>query len=184
MSFVDIEEYMKKDRDERRSHLDLEEPCVEIGGDSRQFRSHLAFHLGTTLPRGMRVHLCHACNNDRCANPKHHYWGNPSDNLIDQYEAGTRKSAWEYKVANHGLEKAREMQRKLASKAGKVGGGHNKLSKAEIAHRRKIIIECQPHRYGWVARASKALGVSHTHVRRLVKEEMSDLKTFQRKKSV
>jgi hypothetical protein len=183
MSFVDIEEYMKKDRDERRSHLDLEEPCIEIGGDSRQFRSHLAFHLGTTIPKGMRVHLCHACNNDRCANPKHHYWGSPRDNVVDQFERGTRIDIWDAMVKKHGSEKASAIRRESARKGGLAGGGHSKLSKAEIARRRKIIIECQPQRYGWVSRASKALGVSHTHVRRLVEEEMSDLKTYKRSKS-
>lgn len=180
MKFTDIKDYMKRGRDERRSHLDLDDPCIEIGGDSRQFRSHLAFHLGTTIPKGMRVYLCHACNNDGCANPKHHYWGSPTDNLVDQYECSNRQSVWEIRVAKHGIEGATAQQREAARKGGQAGGGKNKLTAAEIQDRRRVILECEPEKYGWIGRAARALGVSHTHIRRLVEEEMSDLKTYKR----
>ena len=172
---------MKRGRDERRSHLDLDDPCIEIGGDSREFRSHLAFHLGTTIPKGRGVYLCHACNNGGCANPKHHYWGSPTDNIIDQYECGTRsRCIWDAMVKKYGIEKATAMQREAARKGGQAGGGKKKLTAAEIQHRRQVILECEPEKYGWINRASKVLGVSHTHVRRLVEEEMSDLKTYKR----
>ena len=180
MKFIDIKGYMKRERDERRSHLDLDDPCVEIGGDSRQFRSHLAFYLGTTIPSGTKVYLCHACNNGKCANPRHHYWGSPTDNVVDQWECGNRQSVWEIRVAKHGIEKASEMQRKAAKKGGLAGGGKNKLTNAEIQNRRRIILECEPEKYGWISRAAKVLEVSHTHVRRLVEKEMSDLKTYKR----
>jgi hypothetical protein len=180
MKFIDIKDYMKRERDERRSHLDLDDPCIEIGGDSRQFRSHLAFHLGTTIPKGKSVNLCHACNNDKCANPKHHYWGSHGDNIIDQYECGARVPIWNTMIEKYGIEKASAMQRKAGRKGGLSGGGKNKLTAAEIQDRRQIILECEPEKYGWIGRAAKALGVSHTHVRRLVEEEMSDLKTYKR----
>ena len=181
MKFTDIEEYMKKDREERRSHLKLDESCLEIGGDSRQFRSHLAFHLSTTLPKGHKILLCHACNNDKCANPVHHYWGSPRDNVYDQIENGTHTSIWNRSVAKHGLQKAKNIQSEAAKKGGKAGGGHNKLEQSEVDLRRKLIVECHPEKYGWVARASNVLGISHTHVRRLVEQEMPDLKTYKRK---
>lgn len=81
--FIPIEEYMKRTKPERQQHLLLNEPCIEIGGTSSRFRGLLAHSLGTTLPSGCKIHLCHACNNGKCSNPNHLYWGTAKENQDD-----------------------------------------------------------------------------------------------------
>jgi len=180
--FIEIEKYIKKSRDERRSHLDLGTDCIEIGGDSREFRSHLAFYLGTTLPSGHLAYLCHACNNSRCANPKHHYWGTPKDNAYDQIEAGNRVSPWESMVKKFGIEKSKQMMSENAKKAGHAGGGSNKIKSSLIEKRREGILKIDPQSYGWVTRASKELGLSHSQIKRFVDEHMQDVQVYRRSK--
>lgn len=88
-----VEEYIKqKSREERRVHLKLEEKCIERGGDSRNHRGVLVVFLNSNFPVGKYVHLCHACNNGKCSNPVHLYWGTNSDNIKDAYECGNRKA--------------------------------------------------------------------------------------------
>lgn len=70
----DIKEFIKESREVRRAHLQLEEPCCERGGNSTNHKGVLAQYLDTTIPSG-RILLCHACNNEKCSNPKHLYWG-------------------------------------------------------------------------------------------------------------
>jgi hypothetical protein len=81
--FRDIYEYLKLPKEVRRTHLNLAEACVEIGGRSDQFRGLLAHFLKTTIPFGKQFHLCHACNNGACSNPSHMYWGTNKDNFED-----------------------------------------------------------------------------------------------------
>ena len=80
---IDIKVYMEKSKVERQGHLKIEDPCVEVGGKSGDFRGLLAFYLGTTIPSGRKVHLCHACNNAKCSNPVHLYWGTGKENMAD-----------------------------------------------------------------------------------------------------
>jgi hypothetical protein len=86
--FVDIYEYMSKSKQERQVHLALTEPCILIGGFSKEYRALLAHYLGTTLPSGKSIHLAHACHNDGCSNPKHLYWATMSENMKDAYANG------------------------------------------------------------------------------------------------
>lgn len=81
--FTLIEEYMLRSKQDRQLHLDLDAPCICIGGNSIQCRLLLAHTLRTTVPKGMKVHLCHACNNGACSNPKHLYWGTARENQED-----------------------------------------------------------------------------------------------------
>ena len=81
--FVDIKDYMLKTKVERTNHIRLDEPCIEIGGNSVHFRGLLAYLLKTTLPAGNKVNLCHACNNGNCSNPAHLYWGTSKENQDD-----------------------------------------------------------------------------------------------------
>lgn len=67
------------------AHVDLTEPCYEIGGNSTQYKAALAHKLDTSIPRG-RIVLCHACNNGACSNLNHLYWGTDSDNARDRVE--------------------------------------------------------------------------------------------------
>ncbi len=129
-----INEYIKKDRDERRLHLDLSEPCCERGGNSTVHKGVLAQYLTTTIPSG-RILLCHACNNGNCSNPKHLYWGTDKDNHIDAKECGTYKNPWERLVEKYGLEQAKKMQARGNKSA---GGKALKGSKKTEEHKKKI----------------------------------------------
>lgn len=88
--FIPIADYILRPKAERQAHLNLEEACVEIGGRSTNYRGLLAHHLGTTIPKGMKIHLCHACNNEKCSNPRHLYWGTAGENMDD---SGVQKIA-------------------------------------------------------------------------------------------
>jgi hypothetical protein len=81
--FILIEEYIQQDKPDRQKHLELTEDCIEIGTNSQQCRALLAHYVKTTVPRGYKIHLCHACNNDKCSNPKHLYWGTARENNLD-----------------------------------------------------------------------------------------------------
>ena len=65
---LNINEYITKPINERKTHLRLGEPCCERGGNSTNHKGVLAEYLDTTIPKG-RILLCHACNNPNCSNP-------------------------------------------------------------------------------------------------------------------
>jgi hypothetical protein len=91
--FESIDTHILKSKTERQSHLNLLEDCIEIGGrESREFRGLLAHYLKTTIPTGMKIYCCHACNNDKCSNPKHLYWGTAGENNQDAYDCGANIS--------------------------------------------------------------------------------------------
>lgn len=114
-----ISEYMLKSLDERKSHLDLTQPCVERGGHRNNFRGVLAEFLNTEFPTGMKVHLCHACNNgNKCSNPRHLYWGTAAENTRDQIENGTHKNLAERTREKMGDEYAAFMK-EVARKGGR-----------------------------------------------------------------
>lgn len=160
--FQNIEEYIKKSRDDRRSHLRLHESCVEIGGNSKEFRGLLAHHLKTTIPRNINIHLCHACHNGKCSNINHLYWGTNVDNSKDQFDNG-RCSIWESTVRKYGLEEAHK-RRRLAQQ--RRTDERSKLTSQEIERRKHIIESCRLKKRGWLTRASNELGISHTSVKR------------------
>ena len=76
------------DKQHRQSHLDLTESCIERGGNSTNHKGVLAQYLNTTIPYGRKYLLCHACNNEKCSNPKHLYWGSPKENVEDAIKNG------------------------------------------------------------------------------------------------
>lgn len=87
----DIREYIKLSKEERQKHLKLQDNCVEIGGYSTQFKALLAHYLKTTLPSNGtkdKILLCHACNNEKCSNPNHLYWGTYQENFFDAKNNG------------------------------------------------------------------------------------------------
>ena len=81
-----IENFTKHDR---QKHLDLLDECFERGGTSTNHKGVLAQYLNTDIPYGTKHLLCHACNNSKCSNPKHLYWGTPKENVEDSINAGT-----------------------------------------------------------------------------------------------
>lgn len=118
--FQDITEYMLKSRDERRDHLKLDETCIEIGGNSQRCQGLLAHHLKTTMPMGKGYHLCHACNNAKCSNVNHLYWGTPRDNHLDQVDAGTYESLTTRTRRKMGEEAYKEYIKETSRKGGKA----------------------------------------------------------------
>lgn len=161
---IEINEYIKLSREDRRNHLDLSLPCKEIGGCSTHFKGILAFELNTTIPSKRNIYLCHACNNEKCCNPKHLYWGTPKDNMIDQKENAGYYTLPEKIVRKHG----KEFLINLGKKLGKNHGGSNKLTEIQ---REKYLIVFRKYekKYGWISSAARELNVSRTTVRRIYK---------------
>lgn len=104
----DIYQYILLSKKERQAHLRLEEPCLTQGKvTSLELRPLLAFVLNTTMPEGITIHCCHACNNSKCRNPYHLYWGTPKENRADSIECGrSPASIWQKTVDKHGIEAA------------------------------------------------------------------------------
>lgn len=131
---IDIFEFITRSREERRKHLQLDEACIERGGNSTVHKGVLAQFMDTSIPSG-RILLCHACNNSKCSNPKHLYWGTDYDNIIiDGTEFKTHSSPWERRVARYGYEKACAMN----SRVGNTYGAGNKGKPLSEEHRKKI----------------------------------------------
>jgi len=131
-----ILEFIKRSREERRSHLALDETCCERGGNSTNHKGVLAQYLNTTIPSG-RIILCHACHNAKCSNPRHLYWGTDKENIgIDAVESGVHKGAWYHMVAKHGYDAACRMNsRKMVGNTNAAG---NKGKPKSKEHKRKI----------------------------------------------
>ena len=131
---INITEFITRSRDERRAHLNIEELCCERGGNSTNHKGVLAQYLDTTIPSG-RILLCHACNNSKCSNPKHLYWGTDYDNIvIDGKEFGTHKNPFDRRVEKYGYEKACAMN----SRVGNTFGSGNKGKPKSEEHKAKI----------------------------------------------
>lgn len=128
-----LSEFITKNRNERRAHLNLSEPCLERGGNSTNHKGVLAQFLNTNIPTG-RILLCHACHNGKCSNPKHLYWGTDRDNLEDAKENGTYKSPWDYMVERYGYETACKMN----SMPGNTHGAGNKGKPKSEEHKKNI----------------------------------------------
>jgi hypothetical protein len=135
ISMEDINEYIKKPYTERTSHLELDTECVEVGGNSTSFKGLLSYVLGVTIPSSSKILLCHKCHNGKCSNPKHLYYGTPKENIKDQIENGTFRTAWERMVEKYGYEEACKMN----SKGNKSAGGlANKGKPKSEEHKRRI----------------------------------------------
>lgn len=131
-----IEDFMLKTKDERQAHLKLDEPCLERGGASMYLKGLLAHLMGTTIPSGKKIHVCHACHNGACSNPNHIYWGTSSENKYDA-DGNGGTTLWERMVAKYGLEAATEMQRRSSAHASKAGHGNQGTTKSQ-EHKDKI----------------------------------------------
>lgn len=112
-------ELIKESKEHRQSHLVLSEPCLERGGISTNHKGILAEFLCTDIPYRMPL-LLHACNNDKCSNPRHLYWGTYEENVKDAIEAGTRYVPPKGSVIKLSEEQRKEIGLKIsASKKGK-----------------------------------------------------------------
>ena len=133
-----IEEYITQSKADRQKHIDLTDPCVERGGPqkgglSSYCKGLMAHLLDTTIPSGHKIHVCHACNNEKCSNPKHLYWGTAQENRLDQ---GHNTSPWDRMVEKYGYEEACRMNAK--GKKGNTFGSGNKGKPLSEEHKRKI----------------------------------------------
>ncbi len=132
--FRDINEYILKPLSERQAHLDLTESCTMIGGhDSREFRGLMAHTLRTTIPKGMKIYVCHACHVHLCSNIRHMYWGTAKENCADK-KANGGKSVYEYAVAKYGIDVVRERNRINGKKGGLKFAANLKKKSACEAH--------------------------------------------------
>ena len=126
--FKQFEEYMALLKEERQSHLILDEPCVEIGTNSQQCRALLAHRLRTTVPKGMKVHLCHACNNGKCSNPNHLYWGTAKENQLDSNFQEKGAAATRGKTWSHSRQAAEKIKKARTGKPSNNKSGVNQFS--------------------------------------------------------
>lgn len=139
---MDIVEYMKFSREERRAHLKLNESCIERGGYSTLFRALLAQHLDTTIPikAGKRILCCHACNNAACSNPNHLYWGTDADNSLDAFAAGRKVTPYQADINKHGVAVVKERQKACGKKFGAFGGMAGKGKPKSDQHKQRLSI--------------------------------------------
>lgn len=171
--FKKMSEYILLSREERRFHLKLDQPCIMIGGyDSREYRGLLAHYLGTEIPthEKTKILLCHACNNSGCSNVNHLYWGTNSDNIKDSQEIGTWSTIYERTLKKYGEKKTLEMSRTGGAKGGRGNKGRKNISKEQEELYKKTIEKYLPLKNGDITKISKELGLSHTHIARLIKK--------------
>jgi hypothetical protein len=129
-----VEEWIQQSKDVRTAHLQLDEECIERGGNSTVHRGVLAEYLNTNLPS--KVDLCHACHNDKCSNPKHLYWGTRKENVQDAKNNGTWKSPWDSLVEKYGYEEACKMNSRKMVNNTNGSGNKGKLKTEE--HKKNI----------------------------------------------
>lgn len=134
----DIQDYILRSKEDRQSHLRLDEPCIERGGQSMYLKGLLAHLHDTTIPSGKKIHVCHACHNGKCSNPNHVYWGTASENKLDANANGAL-SIWERTVAKYGEDVARQMNSKKGNKngSGNLGKPKSAEHKVKISANRK-----------------------------------------------
>ncbi len=88
---------------------------VNIGGSI--YKCHrVALHMDSPAPSN-DLYACHTCDNSRCCNPAHLYWGSAKRNTNDRDERGRRKgpAGVTHHKAKLDPEKVREIRRLASS---------------------------------------------------------------------
>jgi len=171
-------------KEERQFHVNLTEPCIERGGSSTQHKGVLAQFLNTDIPSGRNL-LCHACNNGKCSNPNHLYWGTDKENLEDAKLAGTWSSCWNRTVKKYGLEAAIERQRRGNKAAGGRAGKGRKQPEAQKQKtaetlRNKTLVKIKMveasqidfQKCGWIDKVAELLQIQPQKVKAWMKHHM------------
>lgn len=104
---MNVKDYLKQDISIRQKHLRLKENCLERGGGSPIHRGVLAEYLKGQI-YNKPADLCHACNNPKCSNPRHLYWGTRSENVKDSINYGSWTSPYQRLVEKMGEKEAKE----------------------------------------------------------------------------
>lgn len=175
--FESINEYIQRDKEKRQSHLDLEEQCYELGTNSKECRGLLAYYLGTTVPRGLKIVLCHACNNNACSNPKHLYWGTAKENRMDSNDKTNERvrkalkekygENWKDIVGRKAYRVNKERHERMRNPS--------KCTTEDINEIRRKLSKSKPEKPGWKRRFSKNLGqVPFESIDQLVETFCSD----------
>lgn len=176
MKFESIDIYILKDKTERQKHLQLNTNCIEIGGtDSRNYRGLLAHYLKTTIPFGKKILLCHACNNHKCSNVNHIYWGTNSENVKDAYDCGAN-SGDKIRLSLINKYGSEEAWKKQLSKQGKKAKG--KILYPEVVKKRIELIKNSNidfSKWGWVQKVSDVTGMRHQKINKFFKQHLPDL---------
>jgi hypothetical protein len=133
---IKLKEYILLSKETRQKHLDLNQPCIERGGNSTNHKGVLAQYLDTDIPSG-RILLCHACGNEKCSEPKHLYWGTDRENIVeDGTTFGTYKTPWQRMIEKYGYEEACRMNSKKS--IGNKNATVNKGKPKSEEHKKKI----------------------------------------------
>ena len=178
-----LSEYMELPLSDRQSHLDLSEPCLHLGASgSRENRALLAVSLNTTCcSLGMRTGiLCHACNDCRCSNVKHLYWGTAKENVWDRNQAYPDMGL---RIKSILMEKYGEDYYGTVFKNTPGKPSRNRLSEQQILIRLEQLRESEIniYKHGWVSKVSKLWGVSHSQVKRFFESYWEGNPPYRRK---
>ena len=131
---IHLKDYILLPKTERQKHVDLTLDCLERGGNSTNHKGVLAQFMNSDIPSG-RILLCHACNNNKCSEPRHLYWGTDKENIVEDGRAfGTWKTPWERRVEKHGYDEACKMN----GRPGNTFGSGNKDKPKSEEHKKKI----------------------------------------------
>ena len=133
-----IEEYIKLPKENRQKHLKLKEKCVFRNSNSIADRGLLAYFLDTTLPKGSKIQLCHACHNGDCSNPNHLYWGTARENFQDMINNGGT-NIHERTVLKYGTKSVRLIKQKAGKQGGLALKGKPKSKEHKIKIREAIL---------------------------------------------
>lgn len=165
--YEDIRKYLEKPLNERKSHLNLDEDCIEIGGDSRTCRGLMAHTFKTTM-NWHRAYVCHACGNSKCSNISHMYWGSPRENHDDQRIHGTYVSPYQRMVNKYGEEGAKRKMSEISKKRDRSKKNIVLLDKNVIQSRLDDL--SNDTKRGRYSRLANKWNISHTQVRRFEKK--------------